>query len=42
MYEKEEVLWGTPGSLRGMDPGGTPARTGLHDEVCPFKTTLWN
>ena len=19
-----------------------PAKTGLHEEVCPFKTTLWN
>ena len=25
-----------------MEPWETPAKTGLHDEVCPFKTTLWN
>ena len=23
-----------------MEPWGTPAKTRLHDDVCPFKTTL--
>ena len=25
-----------------MEPWGTPAKTGLHDEVCLFITTLLN
>ena len=25
-----------------MEPWGTPTKTGLHDEVCLFKTTLWS
>ena len=25
-----------------IDPRGTSAKTGLHDDVCPFRTTLWN
>ena len=25
-----------------MDPWGMPATIGLHDDVCPFKRTLWN
>ena len=25
-----------------MDPWGTSARIGLHDELCQFKTILWN
>ena len=25
-----------------MEPWETPAKTGLRDEVCPFKTTLGN
>ena len=25
-----------------IEPWGTPAKTGLHDDVCPFKTILWN
>ena len=27
-------------SVPKIEPWGTPARTGFHDEVCPFKTTL--
>ena len=23
-----------------IDPRGAPAKTGLHDDICPFKTTL--
>ena len=25
-----------------IEPWGTPAEIGLHDDVCPFKMTLWN
>ena len=25
-----------------IEPWGTPAITGFHDDVCPFKITLWN
>ena len=25
-----------------IEPCGTPAKTGFHDEFCPFKITLWN
>ena len=25
-----------------MEPWGTPAKTDLHDKVCPFETTLRN
>ena len=25
-----------------IEPWGIPARTGFHNEVCRFKTTLWN
>ena len=29
-------------SRPGIEPSRTPAKNGPHDEVCPFKTTLWN
>ena len=25
-----------------IEPWRTPAKTGLHDDACPFKRTLWN
>ena len=25
-----------------IDPRGTPAKTGYHDEACSFNNTLWN
>ena len=30
------------GSGPRIDPWGTPAKSGLHDDVCPFRKTLWN
>ena len=25
-----------------IEPWGAPAKTGLHDDVCAFETTLWS
>ena len=35
-----DINWKRSGTR--MKPWGTPSKTGLQDEACPFKTTLWS
>ena len=38
----ESLTWTRKRSEPKIEPWETPAKNGLHDDVCPFKTTLWS
>ena len=38
----KSLIWTRKRSGPRMEPWGTPIKTGLHDEVFLFKTTLWS